>query len=257
MNAADILCSVAPVLAKFLERADLINYDSEAVLFNCLKRPIARAVYDCIAQDGCADALFVYLQQRSEIRCLTNFNYLPGYVDCADANVQRFFERLCALGFREEDEDKLLHLKEFMDKTRISRLSSSQHNADMMANVIAAAAASVDSPSSNNNMLNASSSSMMNVNGGKDGYINIMKEKFQRCNYEYLSMRKENVDIAGVAVSSNSTARGKVEGGGDPLLSGGGENSTSYNPEWKLMFGNQPQQNQKQQQPNNANERLG
>ena len=119
MNAADILCSVAPVLAKFLERADLINYDSEAVLFNCLKRPIARAVYDCIAQDGCADALFVYLQQRSEIRCLTNFNYLPGYVDCADANVQRFFERLCALGFREEDEDKLLHLKEFMDKTRI------------------------------------------------------------------------------------------------------------------------------------------
>jgi hypothetical protein len=48
-----------------------------------------------------------------------------------------------------------------------------------------------------------------------------------------------------------------VEGGGDALLSGGGENSTTYNPEWKLMFGNQPQQNQKQQQPNNANERLG
>jgi hypothetical protein len=58
-------------------------------------------------------------------------------------------------------------------------------------------------------------------------------------------------------VSSNQTARGKVEGGGDALLSGGGENSTTYNPEWKLMFGNQPQQNQKQQQPNNANERLG
>jgi hypothetical protein len=239
MNAADILCSVAPVLAKFLERADLINYDSEAVLFNCLKRPIKRAVYDCIAQDGCADALFVYLQQRSEIRCLTNFNYLPGYVDCADANVQRFFEKLCALGFREEDEDKLLHLKEFMDKTRISRLSSSLHNADSIANA---------AMESNNLLLNASAAaaSIMNLNG-KDGYITIMKEKFQRCNYEYLSMRKENVEVGANVNSRTRNDQGNVgandQGVGGGGVAGGGENSAAYNPEWKLMFGKQPTAN--------------
>ena len=49
LNTADILCSVAPLLAKFFERKDLINYDKEEILFNCLKRPIKRAVYDCPA----------------------------------------------------------------------------------------------------------------------------------------------------------------------------------------------------------------
>ena len=42
------------------------------------------------------------------------------------------FEKLCALGLIEEDEDKLLHMKDFIEKTRISRLSSSLHNADNM-----------------------------------------------------------------------------------------------------------------------------
>ena len=200
LNAADILCSVAPLLAKFLVRSDLLNFDRAEILFNCLKRPIRRAVYDCISQDGSSDQLFIYLNQRSEIRCLTNFNYLPGYVDCADANVQRFFEKLCQLGFIEEDEDKLLHLKEFMDKTRISRLSSSLHNADMINNSSSGAMLSL---SSNNN----SSLIKDNFALAKDGYITIMKEKFQRCNFEYLNVRKDNFEmgnIAATAVKSSS-----------------------------------------------------
>ena len=131
LNAADVLCSVAPLLNKFLKRTNLINYDREEILFNCLKKPIERAVYDSISQDGMSDQLFTYLIQRSEIRILTNQNYLPGYVDCADVNVQQFFEKLRELGFVEEDEDKLLHMRDFMEKTKISRLSSSLHNTDM------------------------------------------------------------------------------------------------------------------------------
>ena len=74
LNTADVLCSVAPLLTKFLDRKDLINYDKEEILFHCLKKPIKRAVYDCISQDGRSDQLFIYLNQRSEIRCLTNQN---------------------------------------------------------------------------------------------------------------------------------------------------------------------------------------
>lgn len=95
LNTADILCSVAPVLSKFLQREDLLNYDKEEILFNCLKKPIKRAVYDCISQDGRSDQLFLYLNQRHEIRDLNIFNnqnYLPGYIDCNDPNVQDFFE---------------------------------------------------------------------------------------------------------------------------------------------------------------------
>ena len=130
LNTADILCSVAPLLNKVLARKDLLNYDREEILFGCLKPPINRPVYDRISQDMRSDQLFCYLHQRSEIRLLTNQNYLPGYVDCADAHVQQFFEKLVALGLVEEDEDKLLHMKDFIEKTRISRLSSSIHNRD-------------------------------------------------------------------------------------------------------------------------------
>ena len=238
LNTADVLCSVAPILAKFLERKDLINYDKEEILFSCLKKPIRRAVYDCISQDGSSDQLFIYLNQRSEIRCLTNFNYLPGYVDCADPSVQRFFEKLCKLGFIEEDEDKLLHLKEFMDKTRISRLSSSLHNADMSA-----------SNNSTTSVLNASSANLKENFSLKDGYINIMKEKFQRCNCEYLNVRKESLFSADDSSKRDKTASSKLdESPTTAIASSAPQTEANYNNEWKVMFGksSEPQAEPKQ-----------
>lgn len=155
LNTVDVLCSVVPMLNKFLKPSstDLVQFDEPAVLFASMKKPVSRQVYDTIAQDGRADQLFVYLIQRSEIRALnifntntsdnnqgganssvtssttnTNTNYLPSYIDCADQAVQELFEDLCRYcQFVEEDEDKLLHMREFLDKQRISRLSSSLH----------------------------------------------------------------------------------------------------------------------------------
>lgn len=178
LNTADVLCSVAPTLAKFLSRSDLITYDRPELLFQCLKTPIKRAVYDCIKQDLRADQLFVYLAQRSEIRCLNIFNnqnYLPGYIDCADPSVQELFDKLCKLGFVEEDEDKLLHMKEFMDKTRMSLLNAgSQTNA-------------------NNTSSDMLTSSLLNrpvdITSLRDGFITIMRDKFQRCNVELLNTK--------------------------------------------------------------------
>jgi len=245
LNTADILCSVTPLLTKFLDRDDLINYDKEEILFHCLKKPIKRAVYDCISQDGRSDQLFLYLNQRSEIRCLTNQNYLPGYVDCSDANVQQFFEKLCKLGFVEEDEDKLLHMKDFMDKTRISRLSSSLHNADM----------SVSNNSNTTSVLNPSwNAGLMTGNNSKenfilkDGHITIMKEKFQRLNCEFLDSRRvsglENnfQTKSELRLNSPSNQQMKIDETSNTLIQAN-PNETSLNNEWKIMFGESNQSN--------------
>ena len=230
LNTADVLCSVAPLLSKIFARNDLINYDREEILFSCLKRPIKRAVYDCMAQDGRSDQLFVYLNQRSEIRCLTNQNYLPGYVDCSDPNVQQFFEKLTTLGFIEEDEDKLLYMKDFIEKTRISRLSSSLHNADNMSgSATSIGTTSIQSPWHSNSM----KENFMT----KDGYITIMKDKFQRCNVEHLNSRK----IAGFSNSSFelSSTNQKLDNqiGSDSQSSQPESGVNIVNAEWKLMFG--------------------
>jgi serine/threonine protein kinase len=266
LNMADILCSVTPLLSKYLSsRASLIIYDREELLFSCLKSPIKRAVYDCIAQDGRSDKLFFYLNQRSEIRKLTRENYLPGYVDCTDANVQQFFEKLCKLGFIEEDEDKLLQMREFIDKTRISRLSSSLHNADLMNS---------SDTSANGVVLNSLMS--QNINNAlqikenymlKEGFITIMKDKFQRCNCEYLNIRIEqyttnsasfdNQKLAndsfgttptgGITSASESTIRREPSFKGNPTPStsttsrsdDGQPSATTeenLNAEWRMMF---------------------
>lgn len=224
LNTADVLCSVAPLLSKVLERTDLINYDHEEILFSSLKNPIKREVYDCISQDGRSDKLFCYLNQRSEIRLLTNQNYLPGYVDCSDPNVQQFFEKLCDLGFVEADEDKLLHMKDFIEKTRISRLSSSLHNTDNMI------------MTSSNTSLGNSPWASSNVKDNfmtKDGHVTILKDKFQRCNVEYLNSRK----IIGFSTAASNTEGSGAETG---HIKSEMDHSDSVNAEWKLMFGGRP-----------------
>lgn len=258
LNTADILCSVAPLLSKFLQRKDLLNYDKEEILFNCLKKPIKRAVYDCICQEGRSDQLFSYLNQRSEIRLLTNQNYLPGYVDCSDPNVQRFFEKLCKLGFIEEDEDKLLHMKEFIDKTRISRLSSSLHNTDNMMMMTMSANNSITSSNqwnsqitANNTASNAQVLAPKENYTLKDGYITIMKDKFQKCNTEYFNSRQTSSQLMAYeqlqqhqqqfldskSHNNNNSHKQQIE---EAVNQTSTDNSSrdNYNPEWKFMFGN-------------------
>lgn len=239
LNTADVLCTVAPLLSKFLQRRDLLNYDREEILFSCLKKPIERAVYDCIAADMRSDQLFTYLAQRSEIRCLNIFNnqnYLPGYIDCNDANVQEFFDKLCKLGFVEEDEDKLLQMKDFMDKTRISRLNSSLHNTDL-----------TESNNSTTSILNPWSSG---VGGGgrenytlKDGYINILRDKFQRCNVELLNTKINHHHYAIGSGNSSEVNSGSFDptrravSKVDSLATNPSGGGSDYNTEWRLMFG--------------------
>jgi len=198
LNAADVLCSVAPLLSKSLAKHDyLLNYDREEILFSCLKLPVKRQVYDAIAQDGRSDQLFCYLQQRSEIRTLTNQNYLPGYVDCSDAGVQQFFEKLVALGLREEDEDKLLHMKDFIEKTRISRLSSSLHNTNDMLLMTSSSSSLTANGGNGSGCVNQNIGSKFDVWNTskesfmtKDGCVIILKDKFQRLHVEYLNSRR-------------------------------------------------------------------
>jgi phosphoinositide-3-kinase regulatory subunit 4 len=189
LNTVDILCSVIPLLNKFLlKNKDMLIqlFDREEILFQCLKKPISRVVLDLISQDGRYDQLLVYLTQRAEIRCLNIFNtqnFLPSYIDCSDSSVQELFEKLCNCGLVEEDEDKLLQMKDFLEKTRISRLSSSLYN---------------NNNNNNNNQIMTSGDLMSasNTSMNKDGgYINIMKERFQRVQCVYLKNRPNFVPV--------------------------------------------------------------
>jgi phosphoinositide-3-kinase regulatory subunit 4 len=127
LSTADILSSIIPIISKYLTRTDLTQFEYPEILLQCVKTPLRRSIYNCVAQDGRSDHLFLFLTQRSEIRLLANQNYPPGYFDSPDSGIQQLFEKLCKLGLNEDDEEKLLAMRDFMDKTRMSRLSSSLH----------------------------------------------------------------------------------------------------------------------------------
>nr|AWV66700.1 phosphoinositide 3-kinase regulatory subunit 4 [Brachionus calyciflorus] len=218
LNTADILCTISPILSKFLTRKDLLTYDKADILFQYLKPCLKRAVYDCISQDGRADKLFNYLSQRREIR-----NYLPRYIDCNDQDVQKFFDKLCILGFVEEDEEKLLEMKDFIDKTKMSRLSSSVHNADLTT--------SNSSSGYNQTWLNLRDNFY-----SKDGCIYVLRDKFNKFNTEFLVSRSlaQDSKFFDFSGSNNQSFNSSLP---PP------ETETTYNAEWKLMFGNEETKN--------------
>nr|AWV66649.1 phosphoinositide 3-kinase regulatory subunit 4 [Brachionus plicatilis] len=125
LNTADILGSVAAILAKFLLRTDLIAFDRADVLFESLKPCVKREILLCISQSGNADTLFHYFYQRRDAR-----NYLPRYFEPDCQNAKDLFAKLCKLGFLEEDDEKILELKDFIEKTKRSQLSSSVNNTE-------------------------------------------------------------------------------------------------------------------------------
>lgn len=176
LSTADILCSIIPIINKYLKRNDLIDFEHAEILLSCLKIPLKRNIYDCVAQDGRSDYLFQFLTQRSEIRSLAHHNYPPGYFDCPDVTIQRLFEKLCKMGLTEEDEEKLLAMKEFMDKTRVSRLSSSLHGAEMNTSGTGAVV-SINTTQliSNTNYLKYNFKENYIL---KDGCISIIKDKY-------------------------------------------------------------------------------
>lgn len=121
-------------------------------------------------------------------------------------------------------------MKDFMDKTRISRLSSSLHNADMSAS-------NNSTTSVFNPMWNASN--LKENYSLKDGYISIMKDKFQKCNSEYLNSRislvsfNESLHKGEFSNSSfNSSLQMKIDEANNQTV-----NENLFNAEWKLMFG--------------------
>nr|AWV66625.1 phosphoinositide 3-kinase regulatory subunit 4 [Brachionus rotundiformis] len=125
LNTADIFGTVSTILAKFLTRSDLISFDRADILFESLKPCIKREILLCISQSGNSDTLFHYFYQRRDAR-----NYLPRYFEPDCLNAKELFAKLCKLGFMEEDDEKILELKDFIEKTKRSQLSSSVNNTE-------------------------------------------------------------------------------------------------------------------------------
>ena len=192
LNTADILGTVSTILAKFLLRNDLISFDKADILFESLKPCIKREILICISQSGNADTLFHYFYQRRDAR-----NYLPRYFEPDCINAKELFSKLCKLGFMEEDDEKILELKDFIEKTKRSQLSSSVNNTEE----------------------NFSSSRQEQS----------FREKIVKFNSENLMPRasineSKTVEFSD-AVSNLNTSLAL------------NENESAYNAEWKLMFG--------------------
>jgi phosphoinositide-3-kinase regulatory subunit 4 len=242
LSTVDILCSVMPLLGRYLRVCspsgsgiELVHLESPHVLFSCVRKPVARAVYDTCAQDGRADQLFVYLTQRSEIRQLNIFNSsnnnnnnnnnqsittstsvannnLPSYIDCTDPGVQELFEHLCLrCGLVEEDEDKLLHMREFLDKQRVAKLTSSLHYTSIINS---------NTNNGDSDLYNAASFfTNNNMTSGMHlgGYIDIGRQPPQRTQSAQLNSRavshaptKQSVSTSALDSLDNSPVAGLV-----------------------------------------------
>ena len=165
-TTADILCSIVPVISKYLKRTDLIEYDRPEILLMCLKTPLKRIIYDCVSQDASrSDSLFAFLLERLGIRRLASHNNPPGYFDSSDSQIQQLFEKLCKLGLNEEDEEKLLSMQDFMSKTFMSRLSSSFYGSE--------SSSSAQQIPSISNLQNSKKEDFLE----KNGCISVFKEK--------------------------------------------------------------------------------
>ncbi|KAK3748325.1 hypothetical protein QZH41_018306 [Actinostola sp. cb2023] len=114
LNVADVHCNLLPLLQPFLKQS-VIQVDQEVILVSLLKEPIDRSVYDFIIKSSHINALFDSLQDRQLMRNVCRSGQRPTYPETEEQLVP-VFRKLHSQGVTEEDEDKLLYLKEIMLK---------------------------------------------------------------------------------------------------------------------------------------------
>ncbi|NXH19201.1 PI3R4 kinase, partial [Bucco capensis] len=108
LNIADVYCKLIPYLHPFITQP-IIQIDKEIVLLSVLKEPVSRSIFDYVLRSKDITSLFRHLQMRQKKR-----NDCPPPEDPAIAQLMK---KLLSQGMTEEEEDKLLALKDFMLKS--------------------------------------------------------------------------------------------------------------------------------------------
>ncbi|NXM66504.1 PI3R4 kinase, partial [Serilophus lunatus] len=112
LNIADVYCKLMPYLHPFITQP-IIQVDKEIVLLSVLKEPVSRSIFDYVLRSKDITSLFRHLHMRQKKR-------MGALRDCPspeDPAIAQLLKKLLSQGMTEEEEDKLLALKDFMLKS--------------------------------------------------------------------------------------------------------------------------------------------
>ncbi|XP_074844396.1 phosphoinositide 3-kinase regulatory subunit 4 isoform X2 [Carettochelys insculpta] len=112
LNIADVYCKLMPYLHPFITQP-IIQIDKEIVLLSVLKDPVSRSIFDYALRSKDIASLFRHLHMRQKKRNGT----LPDCPPPEDPAIAQLLKKLLSQGMTEEEEDKLLALKDFMLKS--------------------------------------------------------------------------------------------------------------------------------------------
>ncbi|KAJ6666460.1 hypothetical protein lerEdw1_020183 [Lerista edwardsae] len=112
LNIADVYCKLMPYLHPFITQP-IIQIDKEIVLLSVLKEPVSRSIFDYALRSKDIGSLFRTLQLRQKKRNGT----LPDCPPPEDPAIAQLLKKLLSQGMTEEEEDKLLALRDFMLKS--------------------------------------------------------------------------------------------------------------------------------------------
>ncbi|NXE45451.1 PI3R4 kinase, partial [Casuarius casuarius] len=112
LNIADVYCKLMPYLRPFITQP-IIQIDKEIVLLSVLKEPVSRSIFDYVLRSKDITSLFRHLHMRQKRRN----GALPDCPPPEDPAIAQLLKKLLSQGMTEEEEDKLLALKDFMLKS--------------------------------------------------------------------------------------------------------------------------------------------
>ncbi|XP_070582447.1 phosphoinositide 3-kinase regulatory subunit 4 isoform X3 [Erythrolamprus reginae] len=112
LNIADVYCKLMPYLYSFITQP-IIQIDKEIVLLSVLKESVNRSIFDYALRSKDIGSLFRTLQLRQKKRS----GILSDCPPLEDPAIAQLLKKLLSQGMTEEEEDKLLALRDFMLKS--------------------------------------------------------------------------------------------------------------------------------------------
>uniref|UniRef100_A0A8C0WI58 non-specific serine/threonine protein kinase n=1 Tax=Castor canadensis TaxID=51338 RepID=A0A8C0WI58_CASCN len=112
ISTADVYCKLMPHLDAYVTQP-IIQIERKLVLLSVLKEPVSRSIFDYALRSKDITSLFRHLHMRQKKRN----GSLPDCPPPEDPAIAQLLKKLLSQGMTEEEEDKLLALKDFMMKS--------------------------------------------------------------------------------------------------------------------------------------------
>uniref|UniRef100_A0A9L0ID05 non-specific serine/threonine protein kinase n=1 Tax=Equus asinus TaxID=9793 RepID=A0A9L0ID05_EQUAS len=112
ISTADVYCKLMPYLHPYITQP-IIQIERKLVLLSVLKEPVSRSIFDYALRSKDITSLFRHLYMRQKKRN----GSLPDCPPPEDPAIAQLLKKLLSQGMTEEEEDKLLALKDFMMKS--------------------------------------------------------------------------------------------------------------------------------------------